>query len=426
MTTTTPCCIAIMAMGTRGDVQPYVALAAGLRRAGHHVRLITSATYASLAHGYDLDVWELPGDVHAAMQTPEMRALMAKGDFLAINAHSARLIDAAISGWSATAHAACRGGCLVISGMGGLFLAAAVTQSLDIPLLQAHLVPFTPTHDFPAVVLPAHGMPRFLNHSSHRLFRWMMWQSFKAADARARQQILGIAPAPWDGPYRFIDAQSTPVLYGFSPSIFPKPADWGPQTHIVGDWHLADTAWQAPSELVEFCGGAEPPMFIGFGSMVDPDPDHMGHMVATALAETGIRAVVQGEWAAHIPATAPVLRIGSVPHHWLFPRMRAIVHHGGAGTTAAAVRAGVPNLIVSFFGDQPFWGRRMQALGLGPAPLSRRNLRSEQFVAALRQLVQTTEMQQRAHQYGEIVGHEDGVGAAVAIINTYLATSHPH
>lgn len=420
--TTTPCCIAVMAMGTRGDVQPFVALAAGLRRAGHHVRLITSATYAPLAHDHDLDVWELPGDVHAAMQTPEMRALMAKGDFLAINAHSARLIDDAISGWSATAHAACRGVCLVISGMGGLFLAAAVAQSLSIPLLQAHLVPFTPTRAFPAIALPATGIPSWLNWSSHRLFRWLMWQSFKAADARARQQILGIAPAPWDGPYRFIAAQETPVLYGFSPSILSKPDDWGSQTHIVGDWYLADAEWQAPAELVEFCAGAERPLFIGFGSMVDPDPAEMGRIVATALAETGQRAVVQGEWAAHIPATAPVLRIGSVPHHWLFPRMRAIIHHGGAGTTAAAVRAGVPNLIVPFFGDQPFWGQRMQALGVGPAPLARRHLRSEQFVAAVRELVTSASMQQQAQYYGERVGQEDGVGTAVAIINAYLAT----
>jgi sterol 3beta-glucosyltransferase len=412
-------------MGTRGDVQPYVALAAGLRRAGHHVRLITSASYTSLAHGHDLDIWELPGDVHAAMQTPEMRALMAKGDFLAINAHSARLIDDAISGWSATAHAACRGACLLISGMGGLFLAAAVAQSLAIPLLQAYLVPFTPTRAFPAVVLPAHGIPRPLNDSSHRLFRWMMWQGFKAADARARQQILGIAPAPWDGPYRFIDAQQTPVLYGISPSILNKPADWGPQTHVVGDWHLADPHWEAPAELVEFCAGAEPPIFIGFGSMVDPNPAEMGRMVATTLAETGLRAVVQGEWATHIPATAPVLRIGSVPHHWLFPRMRAIVHHGGAGTTAAAVRAGVPNWIVPFFGDQSFWGRRMHLLGVGPAPIPRRHLHSERFVAAVRQLITEASMRERAQYYAERVGQEAGVDTAVRIINAYLATPRP-
>ncbi len=198
-----------------------------------------------------------------------------------------------------------------------------------------------------------------------------MWQGFRSADQRARREVFGLPPAPVAGPLYSKNLAGMPVLYGFSPEVIPPPKDWGTDVHVTGYWFLdVEEGWSPPTGLVEFLAAGPPPIFIGFGSMSNRDPAEMEALISEALERSSQRAVVQAGWGGLKGIASPdrVCSIDSVSHAWLFPRMAAVIHHGGAGTTSAGLRAGVPSIIVPFFGDQPFWGQRVHDLGVGPGP----------------------------------------------------------
>jgi sterol 3beta-glucosyltransferase len=414
--------IAVIAMGTRGDVQPYIALGQGLKAAGHFVRLITHENFEQLVRSYGLEFWTVRGDVQAIMDTPEMRDLLEKGNFLAINSHTSKAAQQAAIDWAEDGLAACQGMELLIVGVGGLFLSLALAEKLKVPLLQAYVFPFTPTKAFPAILFP-----RFIsklggqvNRLSHHLFRQIMWQGSRPGDRLARQQVLNLPAAPVLGSYRSQYLQRHPVLYGLSPSVIPQPADWT-KTHITGYWFLNEAPdWTPPEALLDFLQAGSPPVYIGFGSMGSRNPERTADVVLSAIARTGQRAILQSGWGGLSKANLPdtVFRVDSIPHSWLFPRVAAVVHHGGAGTTAAGLRAGVPTIVIPFFGDQPFWGQRVAELGVGVAPISRKQLTDERLAKAIHRAVTDQSMRQRAADLGAKIRAEDGIANAVAVINT--------
>lgn len=413
--------IAIIALGSRGDVQPYVALGKGLQRAGHAVRLLAPENFAELAASHGLDFRPMRGDVQAVAESPEMQALLEKGDFLAINAHTARLAKEAALHWAEDGLAACRDMELVVAGIGGQNTAIALAEKLQIPCVQAPVVPFSPTAAFPGALFPP-GVAKLggiANRLSHHAVRQVMWQGFRAGDTIARRDVLGLPPAPFWGPHHSLSVRGQPVLCGVSPSVIPKPADWGPHEHMTGYWFLeADAGWSPSPELTDFLAAGPPPVAIGFGSMSNRKPEEVTRLLVAAVEQASARAVLLSGWqgmrAADLPAS--ILMLKSAPHNWLFPRMAATVHHGGAGTTAAALRAGVPSLVVPFFGDQPFWGRRVAELGVGPAPIPRKRLTAEGLAAAIGQMTGDRQMQSRAAALGQRIRAEDGVGRAVEIL----------
>lgn len=413
--------IALIALGSRGDVQPYLALGQGLLAAGHAVRVVTNQDYARLVMAQGLEFWPVTGSVQAVVESDEMRALLDKGDFLAINARAAREVQRMARLWAAEGLAGCRDRDLLIAGLGGLFMGLALAEKLGIPLLEAHVVPFTPTAVFPGALFPA-AVARLggaANRLSHHLTRQIMWQAFRPADTLARRQVLDLAPAPFWGPHTAAGRRRLPTLYGISPAVLPKPADWGAHVHVTGYWTLeAETDWSPPAELLEFLQRGDPPVYIGFGSMANRDPQATADLVLRALDQTGQRAIILSGWggfrAARLPDTVLVLE--SAPHAWLFPRVGAVVHHGGAGTTAAGLRAGRPSVVIPFFGDQPFWGQRVAELGVGPAPIPRRVLSADRLARALRQAMSDPAMRQRAAELGARIRAENGVARAVAVI----------
>jgi UDP:flavonoid glycosyltransferase YjiC (YdhE family) len=310
---------------------------------------------------------------------------------------------------------------LIVAGFGGLFVGLALAEKLDIPLVQAHYVPFTPTGHF-AGALVAPGVSRLgraANVLSHHLTRQMMWQQGRQADAAARQQVLGLPPAPFFGPYRLPRLNDTPVLYGFSPAVIAKPADWGEDIHITGYWFLEQEAnWSPPPTLEEFLQRGPAPLYIGFGSMSSRKPEETAQLILQALAQTGQRAILLSGWNGLKAEKLPdhVLVIDSAPHDWLFERVAAVIHHGGAGTTAAGLRAGVPSIVIPFFGDQPFWGQRVADLGVGPQPIPRQQLSAARLAKAIGGVVGDQAMRQRAAALGAKIRAEDGVGQAVKVI----------
>jgi sterol 3beta-glucosyltransferase len=412
--------IAIIALGSRGDVQPYIALGKGLNDAGHLVRLVTHENFKSLVRSYGLDFWPVRGDVQAVMETPEMRALLEKGNFIAINAHASKAAKGAAIDWAEDGLAACQGMELLIAGVGGLFVALALAEKLKLPLLQAYIFPFTPTAAFPAILLPSFvgKLGGYVNRLSHRLFRQLMWQGSRSGDRLARSQVLDLPPAPFFGPVPAADSRRYPIVYGFSPSVIPKPADWR-NTQITGYWSLDEAQdWKPSAALLNFLERGAPPVYIGFGSMGSRNPEQTADLVLQAIERTGQRAILQSGWGGLYKQDLPdnVFLVDSIPHSWLFSRVAAVVHHGGAGTTAAGLRAGVPNIVIPFFGDQPFWGRRIAELGVGPAPIPRKQLTVDRLTAAIHQAVTDRAMQKCAADLGAKIQAEDGIANVVEIV----------
>ncbi len=413
--------IAVIAMGTRGDVQPYIALGKGLHQAGHDVRLLTHQNFEGLVNAHGLAFWPARGNVQDVVESKEMRELVEKGNFIAITLQTAKEAKRAAMYWAQDGLAACQGVDLIIAGIGGLYVGLSMAEKLNIPFLQAYLVPFTPTKAFPSVLLPQ-SLSRLggaFNHVSHHLTRQMMWQGFRSADKAARLEVLGLSAAPFWGPYNAEQLRGYPVLYGFSPAVIPKPSDWDANIHVTGYWFLDSEAdWTPPTGLLNFLESDSPPVYIGFGSMGSRKPEETSDLVLKALARTKQRAIMLSGWGGLSKANLPdtVFMAESIPHAWLFPRVSAVVHHGGAGTTAAGLRAGVPSIIIPFFGDQPFWGQRLAELGVGTEPIPRKGLTVDSLAQAIQKAVTDQTMRQRAADIGTKIRAEDGIAQAVSVI----------
>jgi sterol 3beta-glucosyltransferase len=412
--------IAIIAMGSRGDVQPYIALGKGLKAAGYSVRLVTHENFEELVGSHGLEFYPVKGNVQAFMEDPENRKLLESGNFLAINARAAKASQRAAIDWAEGGLVACQGMDLLVAGVGGLFLGIALAEKLDLSLLQAYVFPFTPTKTFPAILFPQSisKLGGAVNRLSHQVFRQIMWQGSRIGDGLARQQVLGLPIAPFWGLYGSAKFNRYPILYGFSSSIIAQPSDWQ-NTHITGYWFLDEAPdWTPPLALLDFLQRGSPPIFIGFGSMVSRNPEETADLVLQAIKLTGQRAILQSGWSGLSQRDFPntVFMVDSIPHSWLFPRVAAVVHHGGAGTTAAGLRAGVATIVIPFFGDQPFWGQRVAELGVGTAPIPRKQLTAERLAEAIRRAVSDQAVRQRAADLGAKIRAEDGVANAVAIV----------
>jgi sterol 3beta-glucosyltransferase len=219
-----------------------------------------------------------------------------------------------------------------------------------------------------------------------------------------------------------MNKEDSPVLYAFSPAVVPRPSDWRKGCSITGYWFLDKPDWIPPQTLLDFIQAASPPVYIGFGSMSERDPQALSELLIRALRLAGQRGVLLSGWADLPKENMPddMYVIESVPHDWLFPRMAAVVHHGGAGTTAAVFRAGVPNIAVPFFGDQNFWAGQVWRLGTGPRPIPRKRLTAENLAQAIKQAVSSAPIQQRAEALGEEIRREDGVARAIEILERNL------
>lgn len=249
--------------------------------------------------------------------------------------------------------------------------------------------------------------------------RQIIWQGFRSADNLTRKQVLNLPAASFWGPYNADQVHQCPILYGFSPLVIPPPSDWDTNTHVTGFWYLDQVEdWTPPPDLMEFLEAGSPPIYVGFGSMSSRKPEETADLILSALEQTKQRAVMLSGWRGLQKADLPdsVFMVDSVPFSWLFPRVAAVVHHGGAGTTAYGLRAGVPSIVVPFFADQPFWGYCVAKLGVGPKPIPRRKLTVERLAKAIQEAVKDEAMRQRAADLGSKIQAEDGVARAVAII----------
>jgi UDP:flavonoid glycosyltransferase YjiC (YdhE family) len=314
---------------------------------------------------------------------------------------------------------------MVISGP-SFYIGVSIAEKLKLPYVQAYLQPLQPTTEFPSALFP---MPftggRALNYLSHVIGGQSMWQMMRPVINDARRDVLNLQPHTLIGPWPEVLRQRLPIIHGYSEQVLPKPHDWPAFMHVTGYWFLREQGWMPPRDLLDFLADGPPPVYVGFGSMVDRDPERMTTIAVDALRYSGLRAVFLRGWGGLQQTDLPsnVFMIDHAPHEWLFPRMAAIVHHGGAGTTAASIRAGVPSIIVPFFGDQPFWADRVARLGVGTAPLARKTLTGAQLAGAIDRAVGSSELRAKAMMLGERIRAEDGVRRAVEIIEAHAHES---
>lgn len=408
--------VAIIALGSRGDVQPHVALGVGLRRAGHSVRIVTSSDFGDLVRSHDLEFCDTGVSTEAIAN--EMHDLLEAGNFLKIMTamgDSARRVAVQVA---ANGLEACEGSDVIVSGLGGLFVGQALAEKLGVPFVQAYLYPFSPTREFPGVLTPVSQTPltSWLNAPSHRATQQMLWQTTRSADAAVRVEVLGLKPSTFWGPFAALAGMDHLSLYGYSEHVIPMPRDWPSHNLVTGYWFLDPSVeWRPPAELVAFLETGPPPVYVGFGSMGSKNPEATADLVLESLQRTGQRGVLSSGWGGLTKSDLPgsVCMVGSIPHAWLFPRMTAIVHHGGAGTTAAALSAGAPSIVTPVMGDQSFWARRVSDLGVGPKSVVRRKLTVERLTKAIETAVSDDAMRARASSLGEQIRAEDGIANAV-------------
>ena len=399
--------VTVVATGSRGDVEPYLALGRALSGAGHRVTLVTTSYFVDLAAGAGLDVAEIPVNVRERLADPAVRRdLQDRGPLKAFRRLAALAKDAAHLSVD-TAVGAAEASDLVVTGLGGHHAALAAARALDLPLVRAFNVPLTPTRAYPGTLFPhwPAGPGGVLNRVSHEMSRQVVWF--------ANQQSL----RGWRDPFE-LSGYPGPLWYGISPSLLPTPADWPRGILQTGFWFNPTPAdWQPPPALDAFLAEGPAPVYLGFGSMTDEAPDQTTKLVLEAVERAGVRALLSSGWAGlgdtDLPDTVRV--VGDLPHEWLFARTRAVVHHGGAGTTAAGLRAGVPAIIVPFHGDQPFWGRIIHARGLGPPPIPRRRLTAATLTDALH-ATEHPGMREAASQIGARIRAEAGTTEAVRAI----------
>ena len=399
--------IAIVCNDTRGGVQPYAALGSGLQDAGHDVGIIAPSNFAPVFTQLGLPVSLLSGNIEEMLQgtTAAERGMLASMRFMA------RELPAWIQTWTRETLEACEGVDVVTGGVGGMVVGLSVAEKLGIPFLETHLQPLgVPTDAYPGVLLS--GTPRWFGSGPVRLSHYVsdqaVWMPFRGAMTSARKSVLGL-------PGRPKAADDQPVLFGFSPLVVPLPTRGKRSRYVTGYWSLpTPTTWRPPPGLEAFLEH-RPVVSIGFGSMTSTNPEAVTSLVLNALRTAGVRAVLLGgRGGMKAPRNAEdVFFLEAIPHDWLFARVAAAVHHGGAGTTGAAIRAGIPAIVVPFTMDQPFWGSRVAQLGVGPTPIPRARLTKERLAGAIRATMSDGSMRARAHDFGELVRAEDGVATAV-------------
>lgn len=418
--------ISIVASGTRGDVQPYVALGKGLKDAGYSVRLLASDDFEQLVTEAGLTFASTGESVEAVLQSDEWRKVTESGNFLKILAKMQAEMKHRAVGMAGKLPGLLEGSDLIVTGMSGMGGVYSYAERFHIPVVQAYVFPFTPTQAFPSPLVPRLPFGSVLNRLSFHVTRQMFWQNTKIIDNLTRQ-ALDMSKRGFWGPFKSLTDNRVPALYGYSPHVLPRPNDWPDHHFVTGYWFLDAADWIPPSDLMDFLGAGEPPIYIGFGSMGNRNPQEAGQIALEALERSGQRGILATGWGGLSAAALPkhVHVISSIPHTWLFPRMAAVVHHGGAGTTAAGLRAGVPSIIVPFMGDQPFWGKRTTDLGVGPTPIPRKKLTGARLGEAITEAMNNASMRRRASELGEKLRAEDGIGEAVRFIDRCVKQAAP-
>lgn len=411
--------ITLLAYGSRGDVQPCIPLAQGLEASGHTVTFVAGRNFEALAREHGLQNFVGTVDTEAIMRGPEGYAWVEESNPYRQLRYVKRAFDQNALEVGGLIAETAQNADLILSSFLTLPMAQAVSEKTGVPVIDATLQPYSPTRSGAAslnALIPRSAT--ILNQWVGQMSEAMIWIVAREKTNEFRRS-LGLPEHSIASYNRATHA--LPTLYGFSPQVVPPPDDWRDNVHATGYWFLDVPDWQPPDDLVRFLESGTQPIYVGFGSMPSRDPQKTYDLIAAALEQTGQRAIVASGWGGQVNTQSEAICVvDHAPHDWLFERVAAVVHHGGAGTTAAGLRAGKPTLVIPHLADQPYWGRRVHELGVGAAPIKRQKLTVEALTAGIRQISSDATMQQHAADLGAKIRAEDGVGTAVKLIEQLM------
>ncbi|KAI1175566.1 hypothetical protein F4777DRAFT_549746 [Nemania sp. FL0916] len=453
--------VVIQIVGSRGDVQPFVALGQILKNTyGHRVRIATHATFQKFVEENGLEFFAIGGDPAElmafmvknpglmpgldALKTGEItkrrkgieqiimgcwRSCIETGDGLGPAPRFSRkdedLPPDATPVMGDSSHRPFVADVIIANPPS--FAHIHVAEKLGVPLHLMFTMPWSPTRAFPqplANIQSSNTDPVTTNYLSYAMVEMMTWQGLGDVINRFRTKILDLEPLALIWAPGVLTRLRIPYTYCWSPALIPKPNDWGSHIDIAGFYFLNLASSYTPDpELAAFLAAGPPPVYIGFGSIVVDDPDGLTNMIFEAVAQTGVRALVSKGWgglgADSMGVPDGVFMLGNVPHDWLFKHVSAVCHHGGAGTTAAGIQAGKPTIVVPFFGDQPFWGAMVARAGAGPDPIPYKNLTAEGLAEAIR-VALAPETQDKAKELGEKIREERGADVGAQSFHQHL------
>jgi sterol 3beta-glucosyltransferase len=400
-----PTNITIVTAGSRGDAQPYVALGLALAARGHTVTVATHETFRAFVTDRGLGFAPVAGDPRGILGAVTADRWLGSGrrrHMLAFTRDVARQMRALMDAMIADFRRATEGADLVVYSAVAASCATSCAATV-VPAVAAFLQPLHRTRELPMLRVP----------QTWRLGAWGNAWTHAGLEWLAGKIVRGTV-------------NGRPAVYGYSPLVGPRPPDWDQSIAVTGYWVLdPEPAWRPPAVLTDFLAAGPPPVAIGFGSMTPQRAERLTRVVVEGLRRSGQRGILLGGWGALGAGIFgdSILAIDECPHEWLFPRTIAVVHHGGAGTTGAALRGGTPSIVVPLGFDQPYWAGRVAALGVGPHGISRRRLTAPWLAAAIRRAVEDQPMRARAAALGLALRAERGAETAAAMIERHCPSS---
>ncbi len=411
--------VAIATIGTLGDVRPYIALALELKKRGHDVVLGTNADFEKIVTDAGIEFHSLGTNIQDWLQDSRFDNAMSQmklHHFPQILREGQALVERA----TRNAWVMAQGADAIVAYINTSF-GIDIAEALNIPVIMTAMQPLNPTREFPVSAYEMPDLGPTFNKLSYIAMN-LQQAYFDLPRDRMRKELMGLGPRRRGGLFKDSLGNNLPTLYNFSAIVSPRPRDW-PQTALVtGYWFLDDmTGWTPSPELQAFLDDGPAPVYIGFGSMPF-GAERNTQLLKSALEMWGGRAIVSRGWGGINPDDLPktVFAISDAPHDKLFPLVSAVVHHGGAGTTASGLRAGKPTFVVAQAYDQRYWGRKVRALGCGPAPARLRTLTPEKLANALRELTTNKTMAANAAAIGKALAEESGLATAANIIEATI------
>lgn len=409
--------ITILTYGSRGDVQPFLPLSLGLMERGHKVILAAPSRFKKLVEEHGVSFYPLAGD-------PEdlSRRLNDVGyNFIRqVNEIMIHAVEIGAEMLRQTDEV-CREADLIIHTFAHTVGAHTLAREKGIPDIHIQTFPmFTPTGDYPNITMPNLGS-RFLNRLTHTLSMQITMLTSTLGFEQVRRRA-GLPKRKLSHPFKDNPPRlRTPILCAWSPSILPPSSEWDNRVHVTGYYFFPQNNSYSPlPELDEFLKSGRPPICVSFGSMVNKNAQKIDAIIRESLKQTNNRGIILSGWgSAKRESSNGLLYLESAPHDWLLPKCKMVIHHGGAGTTSAGLRAGIPAVVVPFTADQPFWGSRVHAIGVGSKPILVKKISVEKMVRAIAE-AESDIVIERAQAAGQVIRGEDGVGEAVRLIESYV------
>jgi UDP:flavonoid glycosyltransferase YjiC (YdhE family) len=417
--------ITLASGGSRGDCQPYVALARGFKRAGHRIRFIATQDFAPLVENEGFDCRYLGIDVRSILESTvrEQGTVQSKNNPLEFFSFISKIIGPIVEQSMRDVRESFSGSDAFVVGTIGDLFGPEAYDWLEIPYCFGFLQPLTRTAAFEHSLCPAlpsrlHPIRSFYNKFTYLAVEQLIRTVARGHIHRALRKMGACQPS-----VRNKSVSDHLILYAFSPSVVSRPNDWPVSTQVTGYWFLDQAAtYHPPTGLVDFLNAGAKPVGVGFGSMYNRDPKATTDLVIEALRRSRQRGVLISGWGGMARTALPdfVYVLEEAPHDWLFPRLAAVVHHCGAGTTAAGLRAGVPTVPVPFATDQHFWARRLHGMDVATRPIPRPRLTADALGEAIALAVRDPELRRNSAALSACIRAEDGVARAVEIAEHYF------